>query len=172
MPHAPRPQEKEAKVAYLQKIIDVVGQVLGQPVPAKPSKVGARGSGGERTQRAGLAQRRPLQSPAKPSTRATPHAHAHAQIVAGLEPENTNVFLQMLGRACRMNNGAQAVQVRAACSTPLRACMHHACVYVRAPRHAACAQAPPHACTFHAERAGRRVLQAPQLAALVTAAGI
>ncbi|KAF5843623.1 microtubule-binding protein MIP-T3-domain-containing protein, partial [Dunaliella salina] len=62
-------QDKDAKVAYLQKIISVVSIVLGQPVPAKPQK-----------------------------------------IVAGLEPENTNLFFQMLGRACRMDNGAQAVQ--------------------------------------------------------------
>eukprot|EP00200_Dunaliella_tertiolecta_P010549 CAMPEP_0202370142 /NCGR_PEP_ID=MMETSP1127-20130417/1829_1 /ASSEMBLY_ACC=CAM_ASM_000462 /TAXON_ID=3047 /ORGANISM="Dunaliella tertiolecta, Strain CCMP1320" /LENGTH=213 /DNA_ID=CAMNT_0048966011 /DNA_START=146 /DNA_END=783 /DNA_ORIENTATION=- len=62
-------QDKDAKVAYLQKIISVVGMVLGQPVPAKPQK-----------------------------------------IVAGLEPENTNLFFQMLGRACLMDNGAQAVQ--------------------------------------------------------------
>lgn len=34
------------------------------------------------------------------------------QIVAGLEPENTNVFLQMLGRAARMGPAADAVQVR------------------------------------------------------------
>ena len=33
------------------------------------------------------------------------------QIVAGLEPENTNLFFQMLGRACKMDNGATAVQV-------------------------------------------------------------
>jgi len=32
-------QDKDAKIAYLQKIINVVGIVLGQPVPAKPSKV-------------------------------------------------------------------------------------------------------------------------------------
>ena len=35
-----------------------------------------------------------------------------AQIVAGLEPENTNVFLQMLGEACRVGNAADVVQVR------------------------------------------------------------
>lgn len=61
--------DKESKVAYLAKIINVVSMVLGEAVPAKPLK-----------------------------------------IVAGLEPENTNVFLQMLGKACRMNNGAAAVQ--------------------------------------------------------------
>jgi TRAF3-interacting protein 1 len=55
----------------VQKIMNVVGIVLGQPVPAKALK-----------------------------------------IVAGLEPENTNVFLQMLGRACKMSSGAAAVQVR------------------------------------------------------------
>jgi TRAF3-interacting protein 1 len=33
-----------------------------------------------------------------------------AQIVAGLEPENTNVFLQMLGQACRVSNGEAEVQ--------------------------------------------------------------
>lgn len=34
-------QDKEGKVAYLNKIIAVVGLALGQPVPAKPLKVGA-----------------------------------------------------------------------------------------------------------------------------------
>lgn len=34
------------------------------------------------------------------------------QIVAGLEPENTNVFLQMMGRAARMGAATSAVQVR------------------------------------------------------------
>jgi len=29
-----------------------------------------------------------------------------------MEPENTNLFFQMLGRACQMDNGAVAVQVR------------------------------------------------------------
>lgn len=33
------------------------------------------------------------------------------QIVAGLEPENTNLFLQMLGKAACMGNAADAVQV-------------------------------------------------------------
>jgi hypothetical protein len=33
------------------------------------------------------------------------------QIVAGLEPENTNLFLQMLGTAARMGPAADAVQV-------------------------------------------------------------
>mmetsp|Transcript_4923 Transcript_4923/g.12064 ORF Transcript_4923/g.12064 Transcript_4923/m.12064 type:complete len:515 (-) Transcript_4923:352-1896(-) len=62
-------QDKDAKVTYLSKMIDVVGLVLGEHVPAKPLK-----------------------------------------IVAGLEPENTNVFLQMLAQACRLENGADAVQ--------------------------------------------------------------
>ncbi|KAJ9517341.1 hypothetical protein QJQ45_016712 [Haematococcus lacustris] len=61
--------DKDAKVLYLTKIIDVVGLVLGEHVPAKPLK-----------------------------------------IVAGLEPENTNVFLQMLGAACRLRNGAAEVK--------------------------------------------------------------
>ena len=34
------------------------------------------------------------------------------QIVAGLEPEHTNTFLQQLGRACQAGNGADAVSVR------------------------------------------------------------
>ncbi|PNW76618.1 hypothetical protein CHLRE_11g467739v5 [Chlamydomonas reinhardtii] len=62
-------QEKDAKVAYLKKIIEVVSMVLGEQCPARPNK-----------------------------------------IVAGLEPENTNIFLQMLGRACQKGNGAKAVQ--------------------------------------------------------------
>jgi hypothetical protein len=33
------------------------------------------------------------------------------QIVAGLEAENTNLFLQMLGTAARMGTAADAVQV-------------------------------------------------------------
>lgn len=62
-------QDKEQKVTYLTKIIDVVGLVLGEHVPARPLK-----------------------------------------IVAGLEPENTNVFLQMLGKAARKSSGADAVK--------------------------------------------------------------
>ncbi|PNH08458.1 TRAF3-interacting protein 1 [Tetrabaena socialis] len=62
-------QEKDAKVLYLKKIIDVVVLTVGQPCSARPNK-----------------------------------------IVAGLEPENTNVFLQMLAKACRKNNGADAVK--------------------------------------------------------------
>ena len=34
------------------------------------------------------------------------------QIVAGLEPENTNVFLQMLGKAAQKGDGAAFVPVR------------------------------------------------------------
>lgn len=40
------------------------------------------------------------------------------QIVAGLEPENTNVFLQMLGTAARMGNAVDAVQVRGVSQRP------------------------------------------------------
>jgi TRAF3-interacting protein 1 len=39
-----------------------------------------------------------------------PYAAHAAQIVAGLEPENTNVFLQMLGSACKVSNGEAEVQ--------------------------------------------------------------
>ena len=46
------------------------------------------------------------------------NAQTMMQIVAGLEPENTNVFLQMLGNACRVNDGADAVQVQAMQSNP------------------------------------------------------
>ena len=35
--------------------------------------------------------------------------------MAGLEPENTNLFLQMLGKASLKSDGADAVQVREAC---------------------------------------------------------
>lgn len=38
----PRLQDKEAKVAYLNKIITVVSLVLNQPVPAKPLKASSR----------------------------------------------------------------------------------------------------------------------------------
>mmetsp|Transcript_13605 Transcript_13605/g.29130 ORF Transcript_13605/g.29130 Transcript_13605/m.29130 type:complete len:548 (+) Transcript_13605:262-1905(+) len=62
-------QDKEAKVAYLSKIINTVSIFLGEPCPAKALK-----------------------------------------IVAGLEPENTNIFLQMLGKACRMGDAADVVQ--------------------------------------------------------------
>ncbi len=62
-------QDKEAKVAYLTKIISVVSMVLREPVPAKPLK-----------------------------------------IVAGLEPENTNIFLQMLGAACKQGTAAEEVK--------------------------------------------------------------
>jgi hypothetical protein len=40
--------------------------------------------------------------------------YACMQIVAGLEPEHTNTFLQMLGQAARMGPAADAVQVRTA----------------------------------------------------------
>lgn len=33
------------------------------------------------------------------------------QVVSGLEPENTNIFLQMLGKACMLTDGADVVQV-------------------------------------------------------------
>jgi hypothetical protein len=33
------------------------------------------------------------------------------QIVAGMEPENTNYFLQMLGRAARLTDAANIVEV-------------------------------------------------------------
>lgn len=62
-------QDKDGKIMYLTKIIDVVSAQLGEPVPARPAK-----------------------------------------IVAGLEPENTNVFLQMLGRAARLGPATDAVQ--------------------------------------------------------------
>lgn len=62
-------QDKEGKISYLTKIINVVGFALNENVPAKPAK-----------------------------------------IVAGLEPENTNVFLQMLGRAAMQGPAADAVQ--------------------------------------------------------------
>eukprot|EP00741_Cyanophora_paradoxa_P006117 tig00000944_g5932.t1 len=55
-------KDKDAKVNYLNKIIDCVGIALGQNVPAKPLK-----------------------------------------IVAGLEPEATNSFLQMLAQACQLS---------------------------------------------------------------------
>lgn len=35
----------------------------------------------------------------------------NTQIVAGLEPENTNTFLQMLGLAARQYDGEDAVEV-------------------------------------------------------------
>lgn len=53
-------KEKQPKITYLDKIINVVGIVLGVYCPAKSGK-----------------------------------------IVAGLEPEDTNRFLQMLGLACQ-----------------------------------------------------------------------
>lgn len=62
-------QDKNQKVAYLTKIIGVVGLTLNEHVPAIPLK-----------------------------------------IIAGLEPENTNLFLQMLGRAAKKNDGAEAVK--------------------------------------------------------------
>ncbi len=62
--------DKEAKVAFLIKIVNVVSIYLQQPVPADPFKM-----------------------------------------VAGLEPEDTNVFLQMLGKACTLGNAADVVEV-------------------------------------------------------------
>jgi hypothetical protein len=48
------------------------------------------------------------------------------QIVAGLEPENTNAFLQMLARAAAVGPSADAVQVRVTGRTE---CMHAAFVW-------------------------------------------
>lgn len=51
---------------------------------------------------------------ARPSRANSPSASAlllHLQIVAGLEPDHTNTFLQMLGRAAHMGPAADAVQV-------------------------------------------------------------
>ncbi|DBA84111.1 TPA: hypothetical protein ACH3X1_006588 [Trebouxia sp. C0004] len=59
-------QDKDGKMAYLQKMIDCITNTLGEQVLAKPAK-----------------------------------------IVAGLEPDHTNTFLQMLARAA-----AQMVQVQ------------------------------------------------------------
>lgn len=61
-------KDKDRKVAYLTKIVDVVGLALGTPVPARPLKV-----------------------------------------VAGLEPENTNAFLQLLGKACQIGDAQDVV---------------------------------------------------------------
>lgn len=52
-------QDKDAKISFLQKAIDVVVMVSGEPVSAKP-----------------------------------------ARIVAGHEPERTNVLLQRIGKCC------------------------------------------------------------------------
>lgn len=62
-------QGKDAKVAYLFKIMSVVSMSLRSPIPADPFKV-----------------------------------------VAGLDPEDTNVFLQMLGKACTLGDAADIVQ--------------------------------------------------------------
>lgn len=62
-PHHVRAQDKESKVAYLQKIIDCVSFALGLKIQIRPSKV-----------------------------------------VAGLEPESTNIFLQHLAAAARDPN--------------------------------------------------------------------
>lgn len=67
----PCPQDRDGKMAYLQKIFDTVSLATGQAVVASPAKV-----------------------------------------VAGLEPEATNAFLQLLGMAAQAGNGAAAVQVR------------------------------------------------------------
>jgi hypothetical protein len=50
-------QDKEGKVAYLSKIMAVVGMVLNQPVPANPLKVG----GGAHGQAAAAATAGPAQ---------------------------------------------------------------------------------------------------------------
>ncbi|GAX76559.1 hypothetical protein CEUSTIGMA_g4005.t1 [Chlamydomonas eustigma] len=61
---------KEQKVTYLIKMMNVVSLVLGEVVPCDPYKV-----------------------------------------VSGLEPEGTNIFLQMLGTACTQGDAREAVQV-------------------------------------------------------------
>ena len=102
-------QDKEGKVAYLNKMMNVVGIFLGEPVPAKPLKVSVSALLWDSL-----------------------HAHLHAcaqrhvafakpccgcavavamQIVAGVEPDSTNLFLQMLGKAARKGDAADVVQV-------------------------------------------------------------
>ena len=46
------------------------------------------------------------------------------QIVAGLEPENTNVFLQMLASACRQGPADDAVQVSDSTSRSVQVSPH------------------------------------------------
>lgn len=123
------PQEKDAKVNYLRKIIDVVSIVMGQPVPAKPNKVCKRVPRDWRstvsvmtlvklslvrpddsTQLLGC-RNRLLWSVIYVVLAFDVIMLVCLQIVAGLEPENTNIFLQMLGQACRMSDGSDAVRV-------------------------------------------------------------
>jgi hypothetical protein len=85
-------------------MMDVVSLVLNEPVPAKPQKARPK------------AHAPTLNQYCSQLITMAPYASLHAilawtQIVAGLEPENTNLFLQMLGSAARVGNGADAVQV-------------------------------------------------------------
>ncbi|KAL0022152.1 hypothetical protein WJX77_000466 [Trebouxia sp. C0004] len=70
-------QDKDGKMAYLQKMIDCITNTLGEQVLAKPAK-----------------------------------------IVAGLEPDHTNTFLQMLARAAaQMVQGMSSIQQSATLQT-------------------------------------------------------
>jgi hypothetical protein len=133
-------QDKEGKVAYLNKIIAVVSLVLNEAVPAKPLKVIDAPSAAQPSLRrhhawmsvhtaspcgrqapltalsSGVAGHSVMTAVCMPVLR-RPALSSRAlllllQIVAGLEPEHTNTFLQMLGRAARMGPAADAVQVR------------------------------------------------------------
>lgn len=115
-------QDKEAKVAYLEKLIAAVGLALGAEVPAKPLKVRAAlvtwgpglravGAGGRACGFRLDSVHKAAGKPRRFGLRCCSNSPQTNQIVAGLEPENTNVLLQMLGRAARAGDGAEAVRV-------------------------------------------------------------
>ena len=80
-------QDKEGKVSYLQKIIDYISTTLSEPVAAKPAKV------------PNFSQTITSKFHPKIPSLLNVGSNMVLQIVAGLEPEATNLFLQMLARA-------------------------------------------------------------------------
>ena len=108
-------------MGYLTKIIEVVSICTGEPEPAKPLKVGAVQCGSARAlallpagpvaMRLGREQST-LRSACLAGFRVILILGVIPllQIVAGLEPESTNAFLQLLGQAARQGDGVAAVQ--------------------------------------------------------------
>lgn len=88
-------------MTYLQKMIDCISNTLGEQVLAKPAKVRTRHHQCRHDH-----HQQTVIALLTVALKVLLTSGAMLQIVAGLEPEHTNTFLQMLARAA-----AQMVQV-------------------------------------------------------------